>query len=149
MALDLRQDERQWLRYHPDELVATMRAAEAWALRVAGVWLLMNASRFDTAKACEDAKHLGSIMAKISDARMEYLGSDKYETSLEETVAGSSFDVISRVFAGELVPPDVVETALDTMLASMAHIDTRTGEAGFLNPTRLESVLARGDSGGR
>ena len=146
MAMNLRQDERQWLRYAPDELVATMRAAEAWSLRVGGAFLTQRADLLGSVEAAQNARMIGDVMMRISDARMDLLASETYETSLEETVAGSSFDVLSRVLAGEAVASEVVVAATDALLASLHHIDQRTMEAGFLHPTRLESVLTRGDT---
>jgi hypothetical protein len=151
MAITLRTDERQWLRYRPEETVPTMRAAEAWSMRVAGAFLIQRAdliaARSGSVTAGENARHIGEIMTRISDARLDYLGSIRYDVPIESKVAASSFDAISRLFAGdESLPPGTVEAALDTILASMFHIDSRTMDAGFLHPTRLESILTRGDA---
>lgn len=143
---NIRTDEQQWLRYHPPELIGVMRAGEAWGLRVAGAYLVQQSRvRGVPVEAAENMRHLGAILNRISDARMEYLGTDKYQTSLESMVGASSFDVISRFLSGEAMDQNLLISATDTLLASLKHIDTRTGEAGFLNPERLESLLTRGD----
>ena len=146
MAIELRADERQWLRYQPDEVIGTMRAAEAFAMRVLGASLVRRSAQLGIpTAAAEDMRHIGHILNKLSDARMDYLANPKYDTPLESAVGASSFDVIGRLVAGEAVAPDTLVAATDAILAALKHIDIRTSEAGFLNSTRLESVLARGD----
>lgn len=148
MVVNLRSDEQQWLRYAPAEIVPVMRAAEAWSLRVGGAFLSRKAELLP-AGTRESAHRIGSILRDVSDARLDYLGSGRYDVPLESLAAASSFDVLSRVFAGEQVAPGVVAQALDTIEAALVHLDRRTRDAGFLHPTRLESVVMRGDADGR
>jgi len=146
VALELRNDERQWLRYAPDEAIGAMRAAEAWSMMVAGNWLAKRVAPRLHTEAAEKARHVGSIMAKVGKARMDYLGSGRYEQPLEVMVGASGFDVLSRLTVGENIMPEVLDAALDSIEAALTHIDSRTSEAGFMHPTRLESVLTRGDA---
>jgi hypothetical protein len=93
----------------------------------------------------EDARHIGAILNKISDARMDYLGSGEYDIPLEDAIGASAFDVLSRRLQGEQVDDAVLLAATSAILTSLSHIDGRTTDAGFLHPMRLESILTRGD----
>ncbi len=142
----LRDDEAQFLRHSPKEVTSTVRAAEAWALRVAGAHLARQAlKRGVSPMIAENMKHIGHLMNEMSDARMEYLGTEKYDTGVEDLVSAGSFNVVGRFLNGEKVDPVVVLKATDVILGSLKHVDMRTRDAGFLHPTRLESILTRGD----
>ena len=146
MAVNLRADERQWLRYHDDEMVGAMRGAEAWSLRVAGAYLTRRSMQPGVPTvAAENMRHIGAILNKISDARMQYLATSDYDTPIESLVGAASFHTVGQYVEGQRIDPTTLVAATDTILAALTQVDIRTGDAGFLHPTRLESVLTRGD----
>jgi len=131
--MKLRQDERQWLIYQEDSVIAAIRALEVLGLGLAAPYLATH--------GLISLRALGNVAAKLARTRIQImLSSDNPYMR----VAGEHVGTIFRVLADN--PPESSdESALDELHAALFWFDSILNTAGTNGPNWFQS-LARGES---